>query len=371
MRTLWRIFLSLVLLVSSLPPLSVQAIPLPDPAIRATGHVGIRIDKVRMGFRAAPMFRSAPVYRPAPRIVRPPIVRPQVIRPPISRITPRNRTVQRGLGAMRSGVNPRLYKGRALVASPGLMRRAPVMRSATNAANRNRATVMKRITVVRSNPRFVPARGVRLNKATAAVFKGIRRLARTAANDNSTALALSRHATANGWRAGRRLSDGGGARALVVSPKIALAANGSNFALGSRRSLSKNPAIGSAITRLESRVAHKARTTAFQTNREYPGRRGFLGIATKTTLRQGATFDRYGDKDGRFAAPQGTSTIARSLHPKTDVSNLHRFRVLKPFEVYKGTTAPYYGKPGGGTQYFFGKRSIDQLENDGYIEYLK
>ena len=41
----------------------------------------------------------------------------------------------------------------------------------------------------------------------------------------------------------------------------------------------------------------------------------------------------------------------RSLPYDVDLSNYHRYKVVKPFQVESSTIAPAFGKLGGGTQY--------------------
>jgi len=37
---------------------------------------------------------------------------------------------------------------------------------------------------------------------------------------------------------------------------------------------------------------------------------------------------------------------------------------LKPFEAQVGTTAAWFGQPGGGAQIYLGSRTVDQLISD-------
>ncbi|NLT15561.1 MAG: glycohydrolase toxin TNT-related protein, partial [Clostridiales bacterium] len=102
----------------------------------------------------------------------------------------------------------------------------------------------------------------------------------------------------------------------------------------------------------------------------YPPNRGFLGFSTRTTLKSGTIIDRYGSTLGRFAAPQGTPASARSLPPGVEFKPLHRYEVVKPFDVDAGTAAPFYGQPGKGIQYDLG-RSVQDLLDEGYLRVVK
>lgn len=102
-----------------------------------------------------------------------------------------------------------------------------------------------------------------------------------------------------------------------------------------------------------------------------PPNRGFGGPITKTTLRPGALIDRYGGPEGYYAAPAGTPFAQRSLPPGAESRALQTYRVLKPLKVDSGTTATWYGQPGGGTQYHFGNRSIQQLIDAGHLEIVQ
>ncbi len=84
----------------------------------------------------------------------------------------------------------------------------------------------------------------------------------------------------------------------------------------------------------------------------YPVNNGFLGTQKKQYLMPGQTIDRFGGSGySRFFSPTGTSEVARALPPGTAGMPLRRFEVMKPFEVDAGVIAPWFGQPGGGTQF--------------------
>lgn len=84
----------------------------------------------------------------------------------------------------------------------------------------------------------------------------------------------------------------------------------------------------------------------------YPPNNGFAGATTREFLMPGQTIDRFGGSGAsRFFSPTGTSEGARALPPGTAGQPLRTFEVVKPFEVEAGTAAPWFGQPGGGTQF--------------------
>jgi RHS repeat-associated protein len=84
----------------------------------------------------------------------------------------------------------------------------------------------------------------------------------------------------------------------------------------------------------------------------YPPNNGFAGATTREFLMPGQTIDRFGGSGAsRFFSPTGTSEPARALPPGTAGQPLRTFEVVKPFEVDAGTAAPWFGQPGGGSQF--------------------
>ena len=98
----------------------------------------------------------------------------------------------------------------------------------------------------------------------------------------------------------------------------------------------------------------------------YPPNRGFTGQPTNTTLQPGTVIDRYGGRGGSFASPQGTPPAARSLPPGAENRPLNAYEVVQPVQVDAGQAASWYGQPGGGIQYDFG-RSIQELIDAGVL----
>jgi filamentous hemagglutinin len=106
---------------------------------------------------------------------------------------------------------------------------------------------------------------------------------------------------------------------------------------------------------------------------------GFNGPPVSTELKPGATFDRYGgrfDSEGNFSdrgtfvAPRDVPFDQRALPDSTLNSPYRQYEVIKPLpEVQSGQTAPWFGKPGLGTQYQL-PMSIDELLLKGYIKLI-
>ncbi len=90
-------------------------------------------------------------------------------------------------------------------------------------------------------------------------------------------------------------------------------------------------------------------------------------MPSRETLNPGTIVDRYGGTGGTFASPQGTPPEARSLPYGWESNPYNAYKVVKPLEVDAGPAAPWFGQPGGGIQYDFG-RSIQELLDLGYLE---
>jgi len=86
----------------------------------------------------------------------------------------------------------------------------------------------------------------------------------------------------------------------------------------------------------------------------YPSNDGFMGnVRKKATLKPGEIISRYGNSTGSFASPEGTPFSARALPPDTNLSNYHRYKVLRDIPVDSGLVAPWFNQTGGGIQYKF------------------
>ena len=85
----------------------------------------------------------------------------------------------------------------------------------------------------------------------------------------------------------------------------------------------------------------------------YPAKKGFKG-KPETGIMSPGLYDRYGSDNGSFLSPEGTTFEQRSLPSyKNDSSLYSRYMVVKPIPgVEFGEIAPWFGYPGGGTQYY-------------------
>lgn len=95
----------------------------------------------------------------------------------------------------------------------------------------------------------------------------------------------------------------------------------------------------------------------------YPPADGYVVGATgqpiewRQQLTPGVQIDRYGSEFGTFLAPAGSPYAWRSIPPQNlDATppagcNYHDYKVIKPFDVYAGPVAPWFGQPGHGLQF--------------------
>ncbi len=98
----------------------------------------------------------------------------------------------------------------------------------------------------------------------------------------------------------------------------------------------------------------------------YPPNRGFLNDPTSVTLSPGTMIDRFGQATGTFAAPAGTPLEMRALPPEAVGGPYNVYEVLQPLEVKAGSSTPWFGQIGMGTQYEL-PASVQQLLNQGYL----
>ncbi|NMM42146.1 TNT domain-containing protein [Pseudoalteromonas arctica] len=69
--------------------------------------------------------------------------------------------------------------------------------------------------------------------------------------------------------------------------------------------------------------------------------------------RYGGWVDETGFRDrGNYFSDVGVPFENRALPPETLDSAYHQYEVLEAFEVEAGPIAPWFGEPGGATQYF-------------------
>lgn len=100
---------------------------------------------------------------------------------------------------------------------------------------------------------------------------------------------------------------------------------------------------------------------------KYPPNDGFAEVngdldKRRTELRAGEELDRFGSEYGAYLAPAGDRYEKRALPPQSlntfDSAipcNYHIYRVTKPFPVWQGSIAPWFGQPGHGQQIMLDK----------------
>ena len=104
----------------------------------------------------------------------------------------------------------------------------------------------------------------------------------------------------------------------------------------------------------------------------WPPNNGFQGIPTTKNFSMGDRFDRYGYQSGSFASPFGTPYACRSVAPGTkETRPYHKYKVIAVFSAQEGIIAPWFGKPGGGIQYFFGNETVQNLLDEKKIVEIK
>ncbi|MFF8382457.1 TNT domain-containing protein [Streptomyces kanasensis] len=95
---------------------------------------------------------------------------------------------------------------------------------------------------------------------------------------------------------------------------------------------------------------------------KYPPNDGFAEVNGEVdrrvaTLRPGDRLDRFGSEYGAYLAPAGDAYARRALPPQSlhtrDAAfpcDYRVYRVERPFPVWRGGIAPWFGQPGGGQQ---------------------
>jgi hypothetical protein len=102
----------------------------------------------------------------------------------------------------------------------------------------------------------------------------------------------------------------------------------------------------------------------------YPPSNGFQGTPSTTTLQPGTLVDRYGSTYGKFLSPPNTPLIQRALPYGAENAPYNLYQVVEPIDdVLVGKVAPWFGKPGGGIQYYLGEwRNVQSLLDSGHLE---
>ncbi|MCP2258630.1 Protein of unknown function (DUF4237) [Streptoalloteichus tenebrarius] len=97
---------------------------------------------------------------------------------------------------------------------------------------------------------------------------------------------------------------------------------------------------------------------------------GCLEPAEPWVLDEGTVLDRFGDPEGRVLAEAGTPFRFRCLPPEHLRRGYRRYRVLRSLPVWRATTAPWFGQPGGGDRYR-ATYPVVELVALGYLEEIE
>lgn len=83
----------------------------------------------------------------------------------------------------------------------------------------------------------------------------------------------------------------------------------------------------------------------------YPPNDGAVGMAENVIVESGTILSRYGYYKGKFFDHETDAFEQRALPRTTNRNQYHRYRVKKSLSAQKAKIAPWFGEPGGGTQY--------------------
>jgi hypothetical protein len=178
---------------------------------------------------------------------------------------------------------------------------------------------------------------------------------------NNVSSPILRSAVVSPIAAGAGHVAGGTTAGLFQGQNLGEAFAGSFDGIG--KSMAIRGAIGVAST---IGVSYANGVSPWTGNKIYPSNNGFKGQPGSIELQHGQIIDRYGNETGRFFSPEGTPIGNRSLHPSTNTNLYNAFEVVKPLPVQSGIAVPFYGRPGGGVQYY-SPLNTQQLINQGYI----
>jgi Tuberculosis necrotizing toxin len=115
---------------------------------------------------------------------------------------------------------------------------------------------------------------------------------------------------------------------------------------------------------------------------KWPDNNGALKTPEDVQIPVGEIIDRYGATKGKFVSPAGTANMTdktfdynkyshseRALPAAPDEGNYHVYLIVKPIVAEKAIAAPWFGEPGGATQYMLkgDDISIQKYLDDGSI----
>ncbi|GEM_PF-1689018 len=104
---------------------------------------------------------------------------------------------------------------------------------------------------------------------------------------------------------------------------------------------------------------------------KWPPRDGCAEVApVAETIAPGELIDRFGSEGGSFFSPQGQAFAARALPYVCSQMAYTVYRVKQPISVQRCAAAPWFGEPGGATQYKTAEPA-QKLREAGMIEVAK
>jgi opacity protein-like surface antigen len=103
-------------------------------------------------------------------------------------------------------------------------------------------------------------------------------------------------------------------------------------------------------------------------NVNWPPDHGFVAPPRSTILRPGELVLRYGKETGNYLSRDLNATPdSLAVGPLGETALTRRYRVLKPFRVWEGTAASWFGQHGGANQ-LLSQRNLDVLIRERYLE---
>ena len=100
---------------------------------------------------------------------------------------------------------------------------------------------------------------------------------------------------------------------------------------------------------------------------DWPKNAGCVAAPASETLPAGTLIDRFGNEYGSYFSPRGESFAARSLPYVCSQTAYTVYRVTTPLHVLTCKTMPWFGEPGGATQYKTDAPAMT-LRQEGAIE---
>ena len=105
----------------------------------------------------------------------------------------------------------------------------------------------------------------------------------------------------------------------------------------------------------------------------WPPNNGGVGDPVQTSVPPGTALDRYGPETGGYMSAAGDSFESRAL-PGAPASPVNNYVTTQSMPVEQSEIAPWFGQPGGGTQYRLvspdgsgAKYSVADAIDDGYM----